>query len=72
MPIWLRTFTAQQISNYNLQVQDKIDSAQSSGKNQTSIKPGEAVPEHMKKIFQSEAKKHGKRKPSYTTQRAKK
>jgi hypothetical protein len=72
MPIWLRRFTAQQISNYNQKVQKQIDDTQTSGKNQTSIKPGEAIPEHMKKVFQSEAKKHKKRKPSYTTPRAKK
>ena len=72
MPIWLRKFTVQQISIFNKQQQEKYDEAQNQGKNQTSIKPGEAVPEHMKKVFQSEAKKHKKRKPSYTTQRAKK
>jgi|TARA_R110001592_G_scaffold309414_1_gene583650 hypothetical protein len=66
MPIWLRKFTVNQIIEYNKKEKEEINKTQNSN-NSTSADIGEALPDHMKKIFQDQSKKS-----SYTTQRAKK
>lgn len=66
MPIWLRKFTYQQISNYK-QGEAKELKKSSTSKDTTSANIGDQIPEHMKSVF-----KEAGRKASYSTKRAKK
>lgn len=66
MPIWLRRFTVNKIVKFRQEEKKAIDNAQR-GDNSTSANMGDPLPDHMKKAFQEQSKK-----PSYTTQRAKK
>ena len=66
MPIWLRDFTYNEIVKYRKEEKKAIDNAQK-GDNSTSANIGDAVPEHMKKIFQEQ-----KLNSSYRPQKSKK
>ena len=66
MPIWLRKFTVSQIVEFRKKEQKEYEKI-SKGDNSTSTNIGEPIPPHMKKIF-----KDAGRKPSYSTQKAKK
>lgn len=66
MPIWLRKFTVNQIIEFRKKEKEAYEKA-SKGDNSQSTKMGDPVPPHIKQAF----KKAG-RKPSYSTQRAKK
>jgi hypothetical protein len=66
MPIWLRKFTISQIIDWKEKEKEAYEKA-SKGDNSQSTKMGDSVPPHIKQAF----KKAG-RKPSYSTQKAKK
>ena len=68
MPIWLRKFTISQIKLQNEKENKQLEDAKkSTSNNSTSANIGDAVPDHMKQVFNQ-----SKPPSSYTTQRAKK
>ena len=66
MPIWLRNFTYNEIVKYRKE-EKKAAEKTNKGQNSTSANVGEAVPDHMKKIFQD-----NKINLSYPSQKSKK
>ena len=66
MPIWLRNFTYNEIVKYRKEEKKAAEKA-NKGQNSTSANIGDAVTEHMKKIFQEQ-----KSNSSYRPQKSKK